>query len=275
MDCRSASHVARLLLFPCSCLLALGCTPQASEQLISPPPPAPGAEAKKHPDLPKQAPLPKTCVAYAEFAVHEACASNHTPREREDFWERARKEYQQALETDPTYLPALQGLARLYVEINDRERAVATYERAIAAHPRETSLPYELGMAYMRWKQWEPALVPLRTAFDLDPENRPTANALGICQACTGNYDECLAVFTKAFGNKAQAHYNLARTLHRLNRDDLCSQHLQMALNLNPDLQSARELLEKLAGKTEQAPPPREDKGQQASTPAAQTDLEQ
>jgi tetratricopeptide (TPR) repeat protein len=255
-------------------VLAFGCTPQASEQLVNPPPALPTAEARKEPPAPKQPPLPHTCVAYAEFAAHEASAPNRTPSEREQFWERARKEYQQALESDPNYVPALQGLARLYVEINDRARAVATYERAIMAHPKEATLAYELGMAYMRWKQWEPALVPLRSALDLDPENRQSANALGICLACTGHYDESLAVFTRAFGDPAQAHFNLARTLHRLHHDDLCTQHLQVALSLNSELLPAREMLDRLAGSTEQAPRPRTAAGQERNPSGVQTDVE-
>jgi tetratricopeptide (TPR) repeat protein len=220
-------------------------------------------------------PQPKTCVAYAEFSVHEAAAANHTPSDREWWREKARKEYQQALESEPTYLPALQGLARLYVDINDRERAVATYERAMAAHPKEVSLPYELGMAYMHWKQWAPALVQLRTAFDLDPENRQTAKSLGVCLACAGRCDESLAVFTTAFGDAAQAHYNLARTLHRLSQDDLCCQHLQLALSLNAQLMPARKMLEQLTSKPEQAPTPNVIMPQERPSPATPTEVEQ
>jgi tetratricopeptide (TPR) repeat protein len=247
MDCRRSLQLACVLLSPWSALLAAGCVTQ-SQQLVSPPPAQTAAASKKSQDQAKRPLQPKTCVALGDFSAVEAEAPRHTPAERQQLRDSARRAYQHVLDKDPKNYEALHGLARLYVDMGDRERAVAAYQQLLKSHPKEAVLSFELGMAYARWKQWEPALSHLQTALDLDPENRQCAHTLGYCLARAGRANEALEVFKKADG-EAQAHYNLARMLHHLKQDDLSREHLNSALEADPKLEPARQLLAELDGK--------------------------
>jgi tetratricopeptide (TPR) repeat protein len=256
MDCRRSPRLARFFLLPGALLIVAGCVTQ-SHQLVTPPlPPQPPANVKREADLPKITPKASTCLAGAEFCHLEANAAKTTPAQREEYRERARKGYQQALAQDPKNVTALQGLARLYADMNDRDRAIATYQKALKLTPKDASLSCELGMAHARWKEFEPAITHLKTAFDLEPENSQCANLLGHCLARAGRYDEALAVFTKTVG-EAKAHYNLARMLHHLRQEELSRQHLALALSADPQMAEARELLLQLSGTqpTEESPP--------------------
>ncbi|HMF10930.1 MAG TPA: tetratricopeptide repeat protein, partial [Gemmataceae bacterium] len=211
MDCRRSLQLASLCLFSSSFLVAQGCAPTA-QQVIAPPQTPATVEAKKESDLPRITPKASSCVAGAELLRVEANSSKYTQPQRDDFRERARKGYEQALHLDPKNTPAQLGLARLYYDTNDHDRAVAAYQRLLKQDPKNVVALYELGMTHARAKEWEAAIVKLKAAYDIDPDNKQCATTLGHCLARAGRLDEALAVFTKAVG-EARAHYNLARML--------------------------------------------------------------
>ncbi len=234
----------------------LGCAHDKGMSLKPAQPAQPIAAAdirKEPPDLPKRQPKAATCVAYAVFSERSAADPRCAPLDQERLRDQARRAYQQALQIEPNHLPALTGLARLYVTMEAYDRAVATYQLAIQAYPKESSLWQELGMCQARHKDWDAALQNLQQAVALDPENRLYSHALGYCLARAGRYDESYVIFAKLDG-EANAHYNLARMLHHLNQDDLSKQHLQLALAVKPDMIPAQQLLESLASPVAETP---------------------
>jgi tetratricopeptide (TPR) repeat protein len=224
----------------------LGCVRDEPTLPVNPTLPA-GAEAVNEADLPKRAPKPKTLVAFATVREQFAAEGARMPAQKEMALSQARDAYQQALKQDPKFLPAHLGLARVYETLGDQQRAEQAYQAALKKLPKSAPLCYELGMYYARHKQWDLSLAKLRIACDLAPENRVYANTLGYSLARGEHYDESIAVFKK-IGDEAQAHYNVARMLHHLKRDDLSEQQARLALELKPDLGGARELLAELHG---------------------------
>jgi tetratricopeptide (TPR) repeat protein len=221
----------------------LGCVHQVEETRTLGP--SPEKEVAKQDALPKRQPKAATCVAMATFREQLAADPKYGSTERERLHEEARAAYNQALRIDPKYIPAYIGLAKLYVTIGDNARAVETYQKGLEGHPKEPQLWFELGMYYAREKQWELAVKHLETASELNPENRQCINMIGFCLARAGRYDESLTYFEKAVG-EGMAHYNVARMLHHVQQDELCKEHLRLALQASPDLGPARQLLEEL-----------------------------
>jgi len=221
MDCRRT-------LLPAVWLLggALGCAgdPRAAPVRETPPPPLAG-----------------------DWAAGEARARPKGSTEQEQMRDTARKSFQQAMTINPTYLPAYRSLAKLYVEMDDYEHAVATYHKALRLQPRNGALWFDLGMCHARYKAWPAALDALNRAHDCDPENRQYLNTLGHALARTGRYQDSLNCFVRSYGNEAMAHYQLARMLHHLGQNDQARQCLQAALQRDPNLEPAappsRELL--------------------------------
>lgn len=204
--------------------------------------------AKKEKDLPPRIPKPATCVAHADWVAREAEVPERSPEQAEKLREQARKDYQQALAIDPNYLPAYQGLGRLYQAMGDQPRAIATLRKGIDVAPKAAPLWYDLGMCYLRQKDWEPAIQCLNKAVELDPENREYVTMLGHTLSRTGRYQESLNVFARLFG-EAKAYYNVARMLQHLNQPELSKQYLQVAVQKDPNLEPAKKMLAEAEGR--------------------------
>jgi tetratricopeptide (TPR) repeat protein len=199
-------------------------------------------EAARDADQPKRTPRAATCVAFATFNERGANAANCTPEQREQLRAQALKEYERALKIEPTNLAAEMGVARLHAARGANEAALAAFQQAIKTHPQEGVCRFELGMFHARRKEWGPAVENLREAARLNPERRSYAHGLGYCLARAGKYDESFAVFAKLDG-EAEAHYSVARMMQHTGQEELCKQHLQLALALKPDMAKARQLL--------------------------------
>lgn len=201
---------------------------------------------KKEHDLPKKDPTPKMCVVWGNVAAGEAdlSPSSVDANEKRD---QARKAYQQALRLDPKYLPAYQGLAKLYLALQDSEHAVATLQTALKHHPKEAAVYFDLGMIYSRRKEWAPALDNLAKAAQLDPEKRLYVNTLGHAQARAGKPDEALKTFLRV-NPEADAYLKVAQMMQHLNQPEACRQYLQTALQKDPKVAGGHELLVQLYG---------------------------
>jgi tetratricopeptide (TPR) repeat protein len=251
MDCRASVVLALGLVGS-----VVGCTPQATFPLVpSGTPVEPPAQSSTADGEPKRMPRPATCVAAGQFREQEADNPEVPPAVKEQLREQARKAYQQAIAIDPNYLPAHRGLARLYETMGDHEHAIATYEKVVLGHPKEAAVWYDLGMCHGRHKEWDKALTALGQAAALDPENRPYANTLGFCLARAGQFDESLACFQK-FSGPAKAHYSLAEMQHHMKQDELAKEQLRLALEADPQLAAARDLLARIERKAPDANPP-------------------
>lgn len=201
-------------------------------------------DAKKEPEGPPRQPKPATCVGLA--VLREQTASAMKPSaERTEVLEEARRAYQHALKLDPNYLPAYKGLARLYETLEDQDRALETLRRATQFHPRDAEVWYLLGMCHARRKEWPAALESMHKAVELDPENRRYANDYGLCLARAGRYQDAFNMM-KQNGGEAQAHYNLARMLEHLGMIEPSKEHVRLALQIKPDMESAQHLLVRL-----------------------------
>jgi tetratricopeptide (TPR) repeat protein len=238
-------------------------TPLPTQSALNPTPVPIKVEKEK--ELPKKPPSPAVCVAFGNVAAAEAADVGRSPAAADELRDRARHAYQQALDLDPNNLEAIQAMARLNVAAKDHDRAIATFQRGIKAHPKEGSLWFEMGMFQSQCKEWPAAIESLRQALALDPENRHYAKTLGFCLARAGRFDESVICLAQAMG-PAEAHYNVARMQLHLKQDEAAKQHLQMALQADPEHKEAQQLLARLEAPTGQqlnlssdpspAPPP-------------------
>ena len=248
MDCRK-------MLLPALWLLtsAIGCatdrgTSAPAVRETAPPPLAsnsPYNPPKTELEGPKRVPKAATCVSAGDFFAGEAVFLDKDSTAQEQMRNKARIEYQQAIAIDPTHIPAYQSLARLYVEMEDFEHAVATYRKALQLQPRNSSVWFGLGMCQARRKDWPASIDSLSHAVEFDPENRQYVNFLGFALARAGQYQASLNCFGRQ-SNEAMAHYQLARMLQHLQKYDLARQCVLTALQKDPNLKPAQELLTQL-----------------------------
>jgi tetratricopeptide (TPR) repeat protein len=243
MDCRKGWWLGLGLVIGGIGCKSQGTMPNAS--VAMPVPQTVAIDVVKEKELPKRPVPPSVSVAYGVFQEREAEDPNRTPVEKEQLRDQARRAYQAVLQTEPNNLIALQALARLYTNIQDHDRAIATYQRALKAHPNEASLWFDLGSYQSQCKEWAPAVESLRQALTLDPENHLYANRLGYCLARAGRFDESLVCFQQAVG-PAPAHYNVARMQLHMKQEEAAKQNLRLALQIDPQHKESRDLLAQL-----------------------------
>lgn len=238
-----------------SIALSLGCagcfTTQGDKAVSNTPgapPAAPNVEeaprvAKKD-DGPKRLPKPATEIATGKLMESEADSeANKSNAERQaQLRDKARQAYQHALQIDPNNLDAHRCLAGLYTKSGDFERAFDIYKKAMAKHPKEANLWYELGMCHQRRKDLPESVRCFTKALEMEPENRDFMKKLGFTLAYMNQIEQGRALLTRAQG-AALAHYNIARILLQQQQTELARQHLQSALRENGLLVEARELL--------------------------------
>jgi len=235
----------RLLFLPfLACLvLGVGCASQKGMQVAQNPSGQQIAKSEK--DLPKRKPQAGTCVALGNLQLHAAQAPDKMPVQKEQMLDMARKYYQQAIRTDAKCAEAYLGLAKTYEILGDCDRCLDTFKKGLKALPQNPVLFYELAMTQARQKDWASALPNLERAVALDPENRSYQTTLAYGLARVGRYDESYAHFKKLVG-EVQAHYKLARMLEHVQNNEASKHHLQLALQIDPQFNPARQLLEEL-----------------------------
>lgn len=152
--------------------------------------------------------------------------------------------YTKALEKEPDNVAALQSVARLQLRQEQYSQAIETYERVIRVNP--TSENYaELASAQQKFGKLNEAQASIKKAISLDPSVARYRNNLAGVLVSMGKSDEAVQELQTIFP-PAVANYNVAY-LHFMNKNTAATQqHLQIALQADPNLQPARDLLNTL-----------------------------
>ncbi len=156
--------------------------------------------------------------------------------------DRAADQYEKALAVDPKSFDAMVGFARLRHREGDLVAATNLYQRALAAHPDSAIAMNDLGLCYARRGMMQQAEQTLNSAVSRDPRSALYRNNLALVLVEAHRDDEALAQLTAAHG-EAAAHYNLAFMLREKGRTDDAAYHLRAALQQEPALEPARQML--------------------------------
>ncbi|HEV7682267.1 MAG TPA: tetratricopeptide repeat protein [Pyrinomonadaceae bacterium] len=121
--------------------------------------------------------------------------------------------------------------------------AVALWQRATYYSPNSWSTHYNLGLAYLGFKQYEPAQAELLEARRLDPNRANVYNNLAMAQAGLGHADEAIANVKAALAldpRLLEAHNNLGAFLY--DKGNYAEAKLEFArvLETDPSSDSAR-----------------------------------
>jgi tetratricopeptide (TPR) repeat protein len=209
-------------------------------------------KSAKREDAPMRTPQSATMLGLGKVKESEA-DSEANPENQARLRDEARQAYQFALKIDPNNLEAQGRLGKLYSKIGDFERAQDTLKKAVAAHPKDASLWYDLGMCHNRRKDFSESARCLSKAVELEPENREYLKKLGFTLAWDGKIEQGLPYLVRAHG-LALAHFNIACLLDQKQQPELAKQHCRLARGANGELlDQARELLAALESPTSQS----------------------
>lgn len=174
----------------------------------------------------------------------------------------AKQQYQKALEAAPDDLTALVGCARLFDRQDEFAEAEKYYRRAVTAHPDSGLARNDLALCYARQEKLEPAINEMRTAVRIVPDKKLYRNNLAAMLVQVGRLDEAYDHLSVAH-SPAVAHYNLGYLLYQGNDRVGAQRHFALALEADPSLTPARQMLDQLSAR----PSPNRQSNKPASAP--------
>jgi arylsulfatase A-like enzyme/Flp pilus assembly protein TadD len=192
---------------------------------------------------------------------------------RQQLWDRAATELQNALKADPDFDQAMTALARALHEKGDdagartwlqkalaqnaqnfrawyelgwledqagnRVSAERAYQKVLSIQPNFALAHRDLGLVYFKAKDYAKALPHLSRAAKLGLKEAQLFNLLGICYSRTGQLSEAVSSYRQALGlqpSLAEAHLNLGFAYAQLRKVELSSHEYQEACRLNSEL---------------------------------------
>jgi predicted Zn-dependent protease len=119
-----------------------------------------------------------------------------------------------AREVDSSSTETLRLLARVQDELGDASAAIAGYRQALIRDERDVWAMNNLGMLYIRQREFESALGPLARAVELRPNAPVFQNNLGIALELAGHAPEA----RRAYGDALKADSTYAKAIANARR---------------------------------------------------------
>ena len=166
---------------------------------------------------------------------------------------RAMGHYEQALQTDPQDSRSMVALARTSDRAGDLGRAEAIYSQAAELRPQDAAILNDLGLCYAKQGKLDAAIEVLDRAVRESPNSVRYRNNLATILVNTGRSDAALQQLSSVHGT-AVAHYNVGFLLSKRGEAELARRHLTLALQANPQLEPARQVLALLGGPVSNGP---------------------
>lgn len=176
----------------------------------------------------------------------EIWVTNGQLYETQSKYAKAQENYSKALAIDPTNQAALLSMARLHVRQQQYAEAEQAFGKALAGNP-QADVYNELASVLQKQGRTAEAQAAVQQAIAAEPNSQRFRNNLAGMLVASGRSDEAVQQLSQVFP-PAIASYNVAY-LHFVNQDLAGAQHyLQSALQADPNLKEARDLMDKING---------------------------
>lgn len=142
------------------------------------------------------------------------------------------EEFKKALQNDPEYAKAYNGLGVSYDFLSEFPSAIKAYEAALRLNPNLAYVYNNLGYSYLLQKKLDLAIKAFQQAIALDKENKQYHNNLGLAYGKQGKFDLAFNEF-KCAGNEEKARRYMVQLFHQ--EPDIHSAQALVAENLPPD----------------------------------------
>ncbi len=160
---------------------------------------------------------------------------------------KALESYNKALAAEPNNIGALVSAARLYDRQGDAKQSVQYFQKALAVNPNDASIHNDLGLAYSKAGNAAAAKDSLAKAASIEPNNVRYRNNLATVLVENGQANEAVTQLQQVLP-PAVAHYNVAYLHFTKQNLAAAQQELQAALQIDPNLQQARDLYSRIGG---------------------------
>lgn len=150
--------------------------------------------------------------------------------------------FRKALEQEPRNKTVLISYARMKHRAGDVEGAKILYRQVLQYYPSDATAMNDLALCHARRKEYSEAIDLLKAAVAVSPKNKRYRNNLATIMIENGEVQPAFEMLANTFGEPI-AHYNVGWLLHRQGKPSEAVSHLQLALQLDPSLTPANQLL--------------------------------
>ncbi|HQR06162.1 MAG TPA: tetratricopeptide repeat protein [Gemmatales bacterium] len=186
----------------------------------------------KDPDLPPE-------------KANQLCLATAEELEKNGHFEQACGQYELALQHDSRQPAVNKKLAACYAKAGLFDKSIAQYQKCIAASPKDADLINDLGYTYYEKEDFVTAEKHLRQSIALKPTLQRAHGNLGLALGRQCKWKESLEEFKKAC-SPGMAQANLAAMYLAAKQYDDARRSCNIALGLEPNLKTAKDLLAKL-----------------------------
>ncbi len=95
-------------------------------------------------------------------------------------WREAVNEYRLALDADPAHAGSILGLAEVYEETDEYEKARTCFEEGLQTSPDDVEMLFEASVFFLKQQKYDRAITLLERMENLQPDNPKVHNNLGI-----------------------------------------------------------------------------------------------
>lgn len=145
--------------------------------------------------------------------------------------------YQQALQADPDFIPALTSLGLLQCQQKNYREAIACGERAAALQPQDAVLRGHLGIIHGEAGHKEQAVRCFQQATELAPDDAHAHHQLGDCYHTLRKFDLAVAAYERALAcspDDPSVLNNMGSALLPLKRYEEAKAAFEHALDIDP-----------------------------------------
>jgi len=123
--------------------------------------------------------------------------------------------YQQIIEIDSVFYPALVALGVTYCRKGDFDKSLEFLKKALKINPRSGNAYSAMGAAYGEKGDFDKSLEFLKKALKINPKSESALGSIGVTYCRKGDFDKSLEFLKKALRinpKSATTHYNIACT---------------------------------------------------------------
>lgn len=154
-------------------------------------------------------------------------------------YKKAISQFNRALEIDPEYSYACNGMGITYDLTGDHQKALEFYQKAIDFNPANAGFHNNLGFSQMALGRLSDAIENFKKSIALNPDFRQAINNLGIAYGLSGRYEDAFSMFKKG-GSRAAACNNMGFIYQMKGEMNKAIEMYQKAIALDPDLAEAK-----------------------------------
>jgi len=157
--------------------------------------------------------------------------------------------YKEILETDPNNSTIYYNLGLAYNEKQHLNEAISCYKKVIKIDPNYISAHFNLGLIYKDLGDLEKEISCYEKTISINPNHSKAKNNLGLAFKKLGEYSKAKSFYEEAIKidpNLVEAHNNLGTIFSELGETNKAIKSYENAIKINPDLEFTNNNLGKI-----------------------------